>query len=64
MFDNVHAGALRVAKVKGTLEAELEKIERCQLFILDDLFLIPLDVKERPVLLETIEDRHDESPSS
>ena len=55
---------MRVAKVKGTLETELERIERCQLFILDDLFLISLDVKECPVLLGTIEDRHDESPSS
>ena len=31
-------GALKVAKVKGTLETELKKIERCQLLILDDLF--------------------------
>ena len=52
-------GALKVAKVKGTLEAELKKIERCQLLILDDLFLVPLDAKERPILLEIIEDRHD-----
>lgn len=28
-------GALKVAKVKGTLETELKKIERCQLLILD-----------------------------
>ena len=51
-------GAL-VAKVKGTLEAELKKIERCQLLILDDLFIVPLDAKERPILLEIIEDRHE-----
>lgn len=50
-------GALKVAKVKGTLEAELKKIERCQLLILDDLFIVPLDAKERPILLEIIEDR-------
>ena len=32
-------GALKVTKVKGTLETELKKIERCQLLILDDLFI-------------------------
>lgn len=52
-------GALKVAKVKNNLEAELKKIERCQLLILDDLFLIPLDSKERPILLDIIEDRHE-----
>lgn len=50
-------GVLKVAKVKGTLETELKKIERCQLLILDDL--VPLDAKERPILLEIIEDRHE-----
>lgn len=48
-----------MAKIKGTLEAELKKIERCQLLILDDLFLVPLDARERPILLEIIEDRHE-----
>lgn len=48
-----------MAKIKGILEAELKKIERCQLLILDDLFLVPLDAKERPILLEIIEDRHE-----
>jgi len=51
-------GALKVAKAKGTVDAELRKIERCQLLILDDLFLVPLDAKERPLLLDIIEDRH------
>lgn len=51
-------GNLKVAKAKGTLENELRKIERCSLLILDDLFLVPLDAKERPLLLEIIEDRH------
>lgn len=49
---------LKVAKTKGTLDAELKKIERCPLLILDDLFLVPLDAKERPILLDIIEDRH------
>ncbi len=52
-------GLLKVAKVKNNLETELKKIERCQLLILDDLFLVPLDAKERPILLDIIEDRHE-----
>jgi DNA replication protein DnaC len=52
-------GLLKVAKTKGVLELELKKIERCALLILDDLFLMPLDVKERPILLDIIEDRHE-----
>lgn len=50
---------LKVAKAKNTLEVELKKIERCQLLILDDAFLVPLDAKERPILLDIIEDRHE-----
>ena len=49
---------IKLAKAKGTIEAEQKKIERCQLLILDDLFLVPLDQKERVILLEIIEDRH------
>jgi DNA replication protein DnaC len=52
-------GFLKVAKTKGVLELELKKIERCALLILDDLFLVPLDAKERPILLDIIEDRHE-----
>ena len=52
-------GQLKVTKVKNNLESELKKIERCQLLILDDLFLVPLDAKERPILLDIIEDRHE-----
>ena len=52
-------GALKVSKTKGTLETELKKLERCPLLILDDLFLVPLDAKERPILLDIIEDRHE-----
>jgi len=51
--------ALKVAKAKNTIESELKKIERCQLLILDDAFLVPLDAKERPILLDIIEDRHE-----
>jgi len=47
-----------VAKAKGTIETELRKIERCPLLILDDLFLVPFDSKEYPILLDIIENRH------
>jgi len=52
-------GLLKVAKAKGIIEAELKKIEKCQLLIMDDAFLVPLDAKERPILLDIIEDRHE-----
>ena len=52
-------GALKVAKVRNNLDAEMKKVERAQLLILDDLFLVPLDPKERSILLEIIEDRHE-----
>ena len=37
---------------------ELKRIERSPLLILDELFLVNLDAKERPILLDIIEDRH------
>lgn len=49
---------LKLAKAKGTLEAEMKKIEKCPLLILDDLFLVGLDAKERAILVDIIEDRH------
>lgn len=52
-------GTLKIAKAKGLIEAELKKIEKAQLLILDDLFLMPLDAKERGHLIEIIEDRHE-----
>jgi len=52
-------GTLKVAKTKGNLETGLKKIERCQLLILDDAFLVPLNVKERAILPDIIEDRHE-----
>lgn len=50
--------SLKVAKAKGTIVTEMRKIERCQLLVLDDAFLVPVDAKERPILLDIIEDRH------
>jgi DNA replication protein DnaC len=51
-------GTLKIAKNEGTIDAELKKLEKAQLLILDDLFLVPLDAKERAHLTEIIEDRH------
>lgn len=50
--------SLKVAKAKGTADVLLKKIERTQLLILDDAFLVPIDAKERTFLLDIIEDRH------
>lgn len=52
-------GQLKVAKVENILEAEMKKIERAQLIILDALFLVPLDPEERAILLKIVEDRHE-----
>lgn len=39
-------GSLKIAKNKGVIDTELKKLEKAQLLILDDLFLVPLDAKE------------------
>ena len=49
---------LKGAKTKGTYEQEMKKIEKVQLLILDDPFLIGLDAKERAILMDIVEDRH------
>lgn len=51
-------GTLKIAKNKGLIDSELKKLEKVQLLILDDLFLVPFDAKERAHLMEIIEDRH------
>lgn len=56
MHQNI--GVLKVTKAKGTVETELKKIERCPLFILDDLILVALEMKERSILLDFIEEKH------
>ena len=45
-------------RTEHSLAKELKRIEKCQLLILDDLFLVPLDAKERALLVDIIEDRH------
>ena len=49
---------LKGAKTRGTYEQEMKKMEKVQLLILDDLFLIGLDAKERAILMDIVEDRH------
>ena len=36
-----------------------QSIEAVSYTHLDDLFIVPLDAKERPILLDIIEDRHE-----
>jgi DNA replication protein DnaC len=49
---------LKGAKAKGTYDADMKKIEKSALLVLDDLFILGLDSKERAILLDIIEDRH------
>jgi len=49
---------LKLAKADGTYLKELRKIEKLDVFILDDFCLKPLDTRNRFTLLEILEDRH------
>ncbi|WP_231635057.1 IS21-like element helper ATPase IstB [Pedobacter sp. PACM 27299] len=51
-------GQLKLAKAKGTMLAELKRIERLDMLILDDFGLQPFDPQSRLALLDIIEDRH------
>lgn len=51
-------GQLKLAKAKGTILAELKRIERIDMLILDDFGLQPFDPQSRIALLDIIEDRH------
>ncbi len=51
-------GALKIAKKQRNNRNRAEETRKTQLLILDDLFLVPLDAKERAHLTEIIEDRH------
>lgn len=51
-------GQLKLSKAKGTNLAELKRIERMDLLILDDFGLQPFDSGARITLLDIIEDRH------
>lgn len=49
---------LKMAKADGTYTKEISKIEKQDLFIIDDFGIQPLDVQSRMVFMEIIEDRH------
>lgn len=49
---------LKLAKAKGTVIADLKRIERMDLLILDDFGLQPFDNQARSILLDIIEDRY------
>lgn len=49
---------LKMAKADGSAIRELMKIERQDLFILDDFGMQPFDSQSRASLMEIIEDRH------
>jgi len=49
---------LKLAKAKGTIIAELKRIERTDLLILDDFGIQPFDSQSRVAMLDIIEDRH------
>lgn len=49
---------LKIAKAKSTILADLKRIERIDLLILDDFCMQPLDAQSRGILMDIIEDRH------
>lgn len=50
---------LKMAKADGSYVAEIAKMERQQLLILDDFGIQPLDAPSRSAFMEIIEDRHE-----
>ncbi|WP_172954174.1 ATP-binding protein [Pedobacter ginsengisoli] len=51
---------LKQAKADNSYTKEMLKIERSELLILDDFGLHPLDAPSRAMLMEIIEDRHEQ----
>ena len=49
---------LKIAKVKGTILADLKRIERTDLLILDDFAMQTFDSQARGILMDIVEDRH------
>jgi DNA replication protein DnaC len=49
---------LKLVKAKGTILAELKRIERADLLILDDFGMHAFDAASRGIMLDIIEDRH------
>jgi DNA replication protein DnaC len=52
---------LHLAKADGSYIKELARLERCQLLILDDWGIQPLDTNARLAIMQIIEDRHGKS---
>jgi DNA replication protein DnaC len=52
---------LKMAKADGSYIAEVGKMERQQLIILDDFGIQPLDAQSRSAFMEIIEDRHEKA---
>jgi DNA replication protein DnaC len=52
---------LHLAKADGSYIKELARIEKCQLLILDDWGIQPLDMNAKLAILQIIEDRHGKS---
>ena len=48
----------KISKAKGTLLADLKRIERVDMLILDDFCMQPLDGQSRGILMDIIKDRH------
>ena len=49
---------LKMAKADGSYIAEIGKMERQQLILIDDFGIQPLDAQSRSMFMEIIEDRH------
>ncbi|PWS33302.1 IS21-like element helper ATPase IstB [Pedobacter paludis] len=52
---------LKQAKADNSFVKEMMKIERCEMLILDDFGLHPLDAQSRAMLMEIVEDRHEKN---
>ena len=48
----------KISKAKGTLLADLKRIERGDMLILDDFCTQPLDAQSSGILMDIIKDRH------
>ncbi|MDR2732463.1 MAG: IS21-like element helper ATPase IstB [Fibromonadaceae bacterium] len=49
---------LKIAKMKGTILADLKRIEKTELLILDDFAMQAFDSQARGIVMDIIEDRH------
>jgi len=52
---------LKFAKIEGSYLQQLKKMNKIQVLILDDFGLSKMDVKEREILMDIVEQRHETS---